>query len=215
MKTPVPLFVLIFISMACITPKDVARKSVYSFSIDNKEYQIASINTKSGEGVNYLTGTDNFGSAILKARDLNQDGTIDIILKGSISLKEANRIYTMGINSARAEGNYEERVSLRTFEFIIDETLYTIKTYILDSKNATNLFIIYSPTIHEEFILSDSNADGELDSIENGSLTIEEANKLYKLILYEGVRSRRIYKTKNKFLVQENISMKSASFYKN
>ena len=214
MKTQVLLLAFIFTGIACTTQKDVARKNVYSFTLGNEQYQITSINTKSGEGVNYLTQINELGETVLKARDLNQDGFIDNILKGTVSLIEANEIYTIGINLARADGNYEERVSLRTYEFIIDDTRYTIKTYIIGSENATNLFIIYNHLTNEESILSDTNADGTLDSIENGPLTLDEANKLYKQVLEEGIKSRRIIKIKNTFQVQEDVLLQTVSLYK-
>ena len=214
MKTQILLLILIALSTACATQKDIARKNVYSFTINDQQYQITSINTKSGEGVNYLTQVDEAGKNVFKARDLNQDGSIDTILKGSVSLLEANEIYTAGINFARADGNYEERISLRTFEFIIDDTLYTIKTYIIGPENTLNLFIIYNPQSNEEFIFSDTDANGALDSIESGTLTLEEADKLYKQVLEEGIMSRRIIKIRNTFLVQEDALLQTASFHK-
>lgn len=214
MKTHILLLAFILTGTACTAQKDLARKNVYSFALGNELYQITSINTKSGEGVNYLTQINELGETVLKARDLNQDGFIDNVLKGTLSLIEVNEIYTAGINFARADGNYEERVSLRTYEFITDNTRYTIKTYIIGPENATNLFIIYNHLINEESILSDTNADGTLDSVENGALTLEEANILYKQVLEEGMKSRRIVKIKNTFLVQEDPLSQTASLYK-
>ncbi|MBO6525213.1 MAG: hypothetical protein JJ971_15395 [Balneolaceae bacterium] len=187
MRTSLLLVLSFALICSCSSQKELARKSVYNFSIDGEQFQITSINTESGEGTNFLSRTSETGTTILKARDLNQDGTIDIILKGSWSLFEANLIYNEGIVSAKAAGNFAERTSLRTFEFQTSLNLFTIKSYSSDPENVSNLFIIIDKTTNSESIFQDSNADGKLESTEKGTFDFKKADILYAEVLKEGI----------------------------
>ena len=188
---------------SCATQKDFARKSVYSFSIDEQAFQITSFNTTSGEGTNFLSQTNEAGTTILKARDLDQDGTIDIILKGSWTLFEANLIYNEGITSAKADGNFTERTSLRTFEFQTVTNLFIVKSYSTGPQNVSNLFIILDKTTSMESIFLDSNADGKLESVEKGTFNFEEAAELYTKVLNEGISRKQIVLVDGKYTVKK------------
>ena len=203
MRTLCILTLSYVILCSCATQKDFARKSVYSFSIGERIFQITSFNTNSGEGTNFLSQTNETGSAILKARDLDQDGTIDIILKGSWSLSEANSIYSEGITSAKSDGSFTERTSLRTFEFETNMNLFTVKSYSSDPQNVSNLFIILDKTTNEESIFLDSNADGNLESVEKGTFNFDEADKLYGEVLNEGISRKQIVLVDDKYIVKK------------
>ncbi len=213
MRTSI-LFLTLFIVSSCATQKEIARKSIYSFNFEGEQFQITSINTDSGEGFNFLSQIDNSGKTEFKARDFNQDGTLDIVLKGNLTLTKANEIYLAGINFARAEGNYKETTSLRTFEFSKAENLYTIKTYILDEDNASNLFSIYNHLTGELSLFSDSNANGVLNTREKGNMSIEDANRLYKEIIEEGILSKRMVKKETTYIVIESSNLQTASYRK-
>lgn len=188
---------------SCATQKELARKNVYSFIINEQVFQITSFNTDSGEGTNFLSEIDDTGEPLLKARDLDQNGTIDIILKGSWSLFEANLIYNEGIASAKAAGNITERTSLRTFEFQTPTNLFTIKSYSTGPQNVSNLFIILDKTTNGESIFLDSNADGQLESVEKGTFNLDEADSLYSKVLNEGITRRQIQHMDGKYTVKK------------
>lgn len=201
---------LFFIS-SCASNKDLAKKSVFTFTENGDHYQIVCVNTKSGEGTNYLAKVDNKGQQLTLARDLDQDGSIDMILKGDQSISEANMIYNLGIDKAKELGNYAERVSLRTFEHIDNYVLYTIKTYLIDEENASNLFLISDNTLEEEYIFMDTNADGILDSVEKGVMNLNLANDYYTKIIKVGLDSKKIYLRNNIYIVKEVNILESAT----
>lgn len=203
MRTLCLLFLSSTIICSCAAQKDLARKSMYSFAINEQVFQITSFNTESGEGTNFLSEVGDAGETLLKARDLDQDGTIDIILKGSWSLFEANLIYNKGIASAKAAGNFTERTSLRTFEFQTPSNLFTIKSYSTGSQNVSNLFIILDKNTNSEFIFLDSNADGKLESVEKGTFSLDEAEVLYGKVLNEGISRRQIHLLDGKYTVKK------------
>ena len=204
---------LIASTISCISSQELAKKSVFTFSSEGEEYQIISINTKSGEGTNYLAKIeDSNGHQINLGRDLDQDGTIDLVFKSdNFSLAKANRIYIDGINKAKNLGNYAERAPLRTFEFKEGLIVYTIKSYFYDNDTASCLFLVQNTETNTESMFLDTNADGNLDSIEKGTMNLDEANILYTKILNLGIQKKRIELKNDAYLVLETPPLLAAT----
>jgi hypothetical protein len=70
---------LVFLNLGCATTQETSRKSVFSFNFNEMPYEIVSLNTSSGEGTNILYELVDNTSDII-ARDINQDGTIDVVV---------------------------------------------------------------------------------------------------------------------------------------
>ena len=187
-----PTLALVIFLAGCATTKNQTIKNVFTFDHDGHSYQIVSINTETGEGTNFLNLVDENGMEALSARDLDQDGTLDVIIKGQLSLEEANFIYSAGISNAKLKGSYNEREPLRSFEATHSNTLYTIRSYYVEDLTLTNMFIIHNASGGHESILEDITGDGVLDHIEKGSITLEEAQLLYDIILKAGIEKGRI-----------------------
>ncbi len=211
MRTLFFLFLSSAMISSCAVQKELAQKSVYSFSIDGEQFQITSINIESGEGTNFLSQTSEVGTTLLNARDLDQDGTIDAILKGSWSLFEANLIYREGIASAKANGNFREQTSLRTFEFQTNAYHFTIKSYSSEPENVSNLFIVVDKATISESIFLDSNADGKLESTEKGTFDLEKAEILYREVLNEGIITDQILFINERYIVKKASELLSYS----
>lgn len=205
---------LLFLISACTSNKELAKKSVFSFSLDENQFQIISVNTKSGEGTNYLARVNIYGKQLSLARDLNQDGSIDLILRGELSINEADVIYNIGIEKAKEMGNYAERVSLRTFEYLEGTTTFTIKTYLIGEKSANNLFLILDNELQMESIFLDTNADGVLDAVEKGTMSLSEASEYYKKALELGLEKNKIELRDKSFWVKEANILDSATALK-
>lgn len=201
--------------VSCSTSKEWAKKNVFAFSIDQNNYQIISLNTQSGEGTNYLAQINENGQQVFLARDLNQDGSIDLILKSYLSIEDANLIYFTGIDKAKNMGSYTEKASLRTFEYQKEQLLFTIKTYQIEKENASNLLLIFDTGTNTESIFLDSNADGILDSIEKGSMDLTKANYYYKAVLKKGIEMRKIELRKTGYWVKETNITESATALNN
>lgn len=196
---------LIVSTMSCTSSKELAKKSVFTFLLEGEQYQIISINTNSGEGTNYLAKLDDStGNQLNLARDLDQDGTIDLVFKNNdFSLSKANRVYTDGINKAKNLGNYAERTPQRTFEFKDGLIWYTIKSYFYDNEAVSCLFLIHNKETNIESMFLDVNADGSLDSIEKGNMNLDEANIFYSKILNLGIKRKRIELRNDAYIVLE------------
>ncbi len=207
----------LFLVTNCTSNKEFAQKNTFSFMIDGTQYQIVSINTKAGEGTNYLSQLNSDGKRISIAKDLNQDGTLDQLIKAEgFSLAEVDFIYNEGINQARILGNYTERAPSRTFEYKEEFNLYTIKTYFISKENANNLFLIYNLETLTESIFTDLNADGKLESVEKGQLNLDEGSILYAKILDEGISQGKIEFQKGMYAVKESqaLNLARASYHK-
>ena len=205
-----PYLALAFLLAGCATTNEQTRKNVYTFNYDNLSYQIISINTSTGEGTNFLSLINEEGTEVLNARDLDQDGMLDVILKGSLSLEQANSIYVAGIINARLTGHYKEQNPLRSFEFIEDDILYIVRSYFIDESALHNMFIIHDETGVPASILEDLNADGTLDHIEKGSISLEKAQPIYTDVLKKGVLKGRIEFINNTYIIQERMNPVSA-----
>lgn len=173
------------------------------FSVQESVYKITSLNTPSGEGSNILASINDSDHGNWAAKDLDQDGTLDVILKGSASLDFANEVYWTGIERAKDNGQYKSRYALRSYELITEESILTIRSYIAADSNPTNMFIIFNKLTNAETILVDTNADGILNRTEKGILEIESAQKLYTETLEKGILDDRITFINEVYLVKE------------
>lgn len=173
------------------------------FSVQESVYKITSLNTPSGEGSNILASVNDSDYGNWTAKDLDQDGTLDVILKGSASLDFANEVYWTGIEQAKNNGQYKSRYALRSYELITEESILTIRSYIAADSNPTNMFIIFNKLTNAETILVDTNADGILNRTEKGILEIESAQKLYTETLEKGILDNRITLINEVYLVKE------------
>ena len=193
MNPRIIFFIVVFLTTACASQNNIANKSVFTFTSEGTQYQIVSINSKSGEGTNFLIQVDDNGHPVKLARDLDQDGTLDLILKvRELTLPKANIIYNEGINKAKSSGSYRERTVLRTFEVTKDNYIFTIKTYLIENSSPHSLFVMYNLEDNSESIFMDSKSDGKLDYIEKGTISLKDANTFYTNVLKEGILKKKI-----------------------
>lgn len=173
------------------------------FSVQESVYKITSLNTPSGEGSNILASVNDSDHGSWVAKDLDQDGTLDVILKGSTSLDFANEVYWIGIERAKDNGQYKSRYALRSYELITEERILTIRSYIAEDSSPTNMFIVFDKLTKTETILVDANADGILNRTEKGFLEIELAQEFYTEALEKGILDNRITLIDKVYLVKE------------
>lgn len=198
-------FILIFITglliASCSASRDLPKKALFSFEYESENYQIVSITDPSGEGMNLLLKVDN-DSSLFRTLDQDQDGIIDIIQYGSVTLEEANLIYTFGIKEANNNGKLRGRDRVRIFNYKEEPNRYTIQTYGLYRDALYNRFTILNIHDNTEEIFLDVNADGILDRIEISDRNLPEVQSIYKRILNEGIKQQRIHIRFEKFIVK-------------
>jgi len=201
----VAYIVLIFavsLNFGCAIQQYAPQKSVFSFNFEQTRYEIVSLNTSSGEGTNLISELTESDIKNV-ARDINQDGTIDIVIKGSLSIEEFDVIYKAGIESARKTGNYQERISLRRFEWTFEQFELRVTTYFVSEDDVNNVFFILSNTDRTEHLFTDRFADGKLDNTDKGSINFVRAQQLYEMTLIMGLAEKRISFDDIKYIVLE------------
>lgn len=202
MKTPFAIACLaLALSIAGCSSTNTARKThLFLFEHEGEEYQIISVVESSSAGHNYLTLRED-GQLVLSAKDEDQDGILDSMVKGDMSLIAANDIYSVGIGLARDRGKYRELPGSRTFEIWQQGHTSTIRTTTTDSGSLSNTFVYFGVT-GREIVALDDNADGTLDRIVRGAANLEDSQKQYALALKEGVRLGRIRQSQGQFVVE-------------
>lgn len=207
MKKIAYIFALIIalLSLGCATTQETSRKSVFSFSYNQMPYEIVSLNTSTGEGTNILYELVDNTSDII-ARDINQDGTIDVVIRGSMTLDECDEIYKAGIKTAKLSGNYRERTPARQYEWTLEEYTLIVSTYIPNINHVNNVFLVRLNEDQTEHIFTDIFGDGVLNSIEKGIIGIARAQQLYEMTLLRGLDERRMQFEDGTYSVKEQRS---------
>lgn len=178
------------IVLNCASTKPEFKSSKFTFQFTGTYYQIVSINSPTGDGINILR-SDTSSTNKIHARDINQDGVLDIVIKGELSLSELNTIYIFGINQASESGNLQEKHNQHVFEHQTPTYHYQIKGFYLEDYQY-NLFTISDLTNSTSTTYMDMLADGilELDEFEPEiSIVIQN---FYELVLNEGIAQKKI-----------------------
>lgn len=201
----IALILTVGLTLSCATTQETSRKSVFSFNYNEHSYEIVSLNTTSGEGTNVLYELVYNTSDIL-ARDINQDGTIDVVVQGSLSIEECDEIYKAGINNAKMSGNYQERTPARQYEWSLEEYTLVISTYIPNAEYINNVFLIRFNTDKTEHIFTDIFGNGVLNSVEKGHIQLERAQQLYEMTLLKGLDEKRMLFDDGTYMVKQQSS---------
>lgn len=152
---------------SCTAKKSDLRAAFYSFEHSDKKYRIRSVLSKD----NSLFFNELIGSDFL-AKDYDQDGYIDKVTMGDISLSEAQKIYEYALTTLLIQNKLDKVSSkAKVYQFVNSEYSYEIKSFRPDHANPWNEFkIIDNNRIIEPHIAIgiDQNADGKLDEIVQG-----------------------------------------------
>ncbi|AXI99727.1 hypothetical protein CYPRO_0441 [Cyclonatronum proteinivorum] len=158
-------FLMVFMVLgACRSTLDLGEGTIFRFEFEGEQYEIIGYNQVEGrdEGVNDLVLRE--GRTVrLWARDNTQDGFIDRIFEGDVTLSEANRIYLAGIHTAMDRGNYRERPFERRFELLDGFLAFDIISLLVDEEGTYNLFVIRDIKTREVVSIRDFGRDGILD----------------------------------------------------
>ena len=186
---------------ACSGTRPDTSRGAYHFVHEGQDYEIVSITPADGDGSNFLIARAD-GETVLRARDDEQDGELDVMLTGELTLEQANAIYAMGITEATSHGKRRVRVPSRLYELNRSGASYTVHTCMPVSGQVYNRFLILLDPRAEPYILLDRNADGTLDEVEQGAYDVEEGQDAYRMTLEQGQHSGRIERTGGRFIVQ-------------
>lgn len=174
----------------------------YDFKYEGKTYRIESIAPNFMEGYNTLILKED-DRIVLKATDKEQDGILDVVDIGELSLEKAKEIYQEGLDAGERRGYIRKKSIAREYQTTIDRKDYILATYILALGEIYNKLVIRDH-FYREFILLDREADGILDEIEKGEEKLGYYQQLYRRVLNNGLREGRIVKPDGKYLVVLN-----------
>lgn len=191
---PFLLLMSLLIVMGCATTEPRTESSKFEFQFEEQTYEIIGLVSPDGESLNDLVLRDG-REIVFWVRDQNQDGAMDRVMRGDISLERANEIYKAGIRLAAEQGKYEQKPHPRTFEFVDEQYIYTLVTVMGDSESSYNLFSVYNIETEVETKMRDSNHNGQLDENQFESEEYIRWQRLYKRALEKGVNERRVQMT--------------------
>lgn len=199
------IFFLGLLFVSCSSTRELPQKTLFPFEYEDESYQIISITSPNGEGMNFLMKVDN-GSSIFRTLDQDQDGMIELIQYGPVSLEEANLIYHFGIQKAIDDGKFKSRRGERIFKYNDDPYLLTVQTFGIYTDLLYNKFTVKLSSHNTAYTFIDNDADGILDKAENRDLDVQEYQPLYLKILEEGVKADRIEFKFEKFVIKVSVN---------
>lgn len=191
---------LIIVLTNCSTSQ--LRVSEFKFTYNNQNYIVRSSYSKGNpESCNQLIG-NNF-----VAFDLNQDRIIDKIDKGPVSLAAAQEIYDYCLDFLEKKNKLNEvGANNNKYTLSVSDFIFEVKTFYQAGVEPFNEFVITSKRQSKEYlkisVYIDNGADGILDEQLKGLITLNEAQRHYKKVLLEGLKSNDLKKTNTAILTK-------------
>lgn len=200
-KTMIAVIIIATIIIGCGVTRPPINSSGISFEYEGKTYRIESMTPQDKEGYNVLVQRD--GKKIsLRAIDKEQDGILDQVVQGEMSLAEADIIYQNGIAAAKSNGNYKKRDFSRVYRTSDLLNDYMLKTYILAVGETYNTLSVQNKRSQKiETVVLDLAADGSLNKSEKGDENVTSYQTIYQKILDKGLKEGKIVKNDEMYLV--------------
>lgn len=196
------LFLIILMLDGCAHQKSKVSVSQYKFDFNDRTYRIRSISS----GDKTVSYNELIGEKFMAA-DYDQDRVIDSILLGEVSLSEAQQIYDYGLNEVSKEKKLQIRnPGINRYLHEKNDIQLEIRSFRPTNAQSFNEFkitdnrLLVSPEI---IILVDQNADGFLDEVLKGSITLEKAQSQYAEAIAAGLQKGELIKANGTILVRE------------
>lgn len=191
---------LLFIAIGCASQRPATRVSQYIFEKDGQSVRIRSINAENPR--------DSYNEIITNefvARDVDQNGVVDRIVLGEVTLAEAQKVYDAGIHSLRIQNRVHERAPANgQFKVEGDKYKFYLKTFPPNGIDQFNEFTVidlrqqFFPVVSVAF---DEGADGTLDQVLKGPISLSEAQAHYDKVVKEGLERGRLVKQKDRITI--------------
>lgn len=188
----------------CAGARPVIEIGGYNFEFEGRTYRIESVNPSSGVGYNVLSVKEGDRNVAL-GLDRDQDGFLDGIVEGEISLQRARVIYNAGISEGERLGRIKSKVLTQEYRTVVGQHTCILVTYELAIGDVFNRLTLvntyYAPV---EAILLDQGADGQLDLIEQGEREMEYYQSIYDQVIENGLTYGKVAKIQGKYQVIRN-----------
>lgn len=192
----------IFTLYGCAHQKPQPSASLYRFKYNDQAYRIRSISSVDRtESYNELIGEK------FVATDFDQDRILDRIILGEASLAEAQKIYEYGLERLAQESKLVVRIpSVNRYVYESNDFQIEIRSFRPTEAPPFNEFMITDnrPLVRPEvIIIVDHNADGTLDEVLKGTVTLEKAQSQYAEAIETGLQKGELIKINHAILVKE------------
>jgi len=196
-KMIVILIVMIMLSFSCRSTRIQPSRSIFVFDFEGQSYEIISTVIETNSGYNFLLQREN-QQIVLRAIDNDQDGILDSLMVGNVTLEKANEIYMSGIQKANSKGGLKKQIHRRNDQITGYSVSYNLHTYHLLSRESYNKF---DNRINKHIVLLDMNADGVLDKIEKDNNDLMKYQGHYEKVIALGISDGKINNKDNMYLV--------------
>ncbi len=183
---------ILLLTFNCSSSNQELRVSGFRFSFEGQNYYIRSIycpdNTRS---CNHIIGKD------FEAVDINQDRVVDKIVKGDVTITEAQIIYDYSLDLLEKENKLSVINSdMEKFQYRIEKPylIYEITSFQPEVGDPFNQFKVVQKQgmSNSVSLFNDMEADGSLDEKLKGSFSIVDAQEQYQETIEEGIRANRV-----------------------
>jgi len=190
---------LLLILSGCSSSK--LRVAEYEFIYNGKNYILrSSYSPGNPKSYNRLIGSN------FVAVDINQDGTMDKVIKGNIALSEAQEIYDYSLSMLEKQGKLNQ-IDKKPKEFTLNKSNYKFRIKSFSPKDGPfNEFTIVNknPSLYnyKTSMFIDRGADGKLDEVLKGGILLQKAQKMYSETISEGLKRSELVKKEGIILVK-------------
>jgi len=186
----------------CAASKTAVKSAQYSFNYEGSDYRIQCIisDTKD-ECQNRLMSKD------LLAIDHNMDQTIDEIVRGKLEFEAVQKIYAHGLEMALKDNKLIIRIPENgSYSYEDEKYTYKIESYQSGFNQRFNELKVLDKNkqINQEIsIFLDQNADGTLNKVLKGTLSMEVVQEVYSNMIETGLANGAMEKIDNFIIVKE------------
>ena len=199
MRRQTIVFILLFLCMRCDRNRLKIEVGGYDFMYKGVMYTIESVTPNFLEGYNLLTRREG-ERIVLRGIDKEQDGVLDEVAIGNLSLEEAAVIYDQGIKAGEERGYVKTRSFTREFITRIGNDQMVLATYLLALGDIYNKLQIVNER-GERAVAVDMGSDGRLDRVEMGDLDLERFQTFYEAVLTKGLNLQKIKDDEGLYIV--------------
>ena len=195
------LMVFYLIVFYSCSEKPIQGSTFFNFDFEGQSYRIRSVSVENnGYSYNELVGKK------FVANDFDQDGIIDKILYGEINIADAQKIYEHALSILTKQDKLlAVKPIYHCYRLTNSDYDYEIKSFQPKNVEPFNQFKVVEKEISMQpgFIMGiDQMADGIIDTVVVGSMSLENIQALYINVLESGLQNKQIIKSGNMILVK-------------
>jgi len=191
---------LLILLLRC-AEKEIQGSAFYHFDYQGEDYRIRTVvTTDDGKVYNELIGNK------FVAVDYDQDGILDEITLGTINTNDAQNIYGFALDMLTTQNKVATiKPKLNSYRILMEGYTCEMKTFHKDNSEPFNQFKVVEKDANEtnDFIIGiDYNADGILDTVALGNMSLEQIQALHSEVIDQGLKDNVLLKVDSKIIVK-------------